>query len=332
MKQRIHPLKLFAAVAFSAAAIIALGIHLKAPDSALAGGVSEAAVPVISSHSAPTKLAAEQAQPRTNQGADAVMRDDLGPADLRDLPLARARQALLDSGVLEQPLAASFARLRKAGRLDLMKALDIDAAVAACARARRWLEHGVEPLRDGSIRRPPNAATVRYLSVHCRPLWEELGTLDEIERIVARDLRGERADDLPSVEAMLSSDLKPFKPGQYSVAEIRDGLDPINPLDIRAEMAIFALKSKSALVGFDWVDFDNTMWDTRIAMFGHLLGAKFGCSSRGACAPGSPMLIALCGAPEPGIYCQINANLTQIAADSLTTREFALWQAAERTD
>jgi len=97
-------------------------------------------------------------------------------------------------------------------------------------------------------------------------------------------------------------------------------------------MANFALRSQTGLRQIDWAEFRNTMSESRIATFGYLIAAKFGCDERGARAPGGPMLIALCAAPEPGIYCQINANLTQIARDSLTTREFARWQAIARQD
>jgi len=95
-----------------------------------------------------------------------------------------------------------------------LQSLDIDAAVCACARARRWVEHGVGPLSDESIRQPPNISTFRYLSAHCRWLWQELGTLDDIER-VAEEIREGGPDDLPSIEAMLYTDLKPFKPERY---------------------------------------------------------------------------------------------------------------------
>jgi hypothetical protein len=170
---------------------------------------------------------------------------------------------------------------------------------------------------------------VRYLQAHCEPLWNDFDSLRDMQRVIDDELQVQSQTELPSFEALASSQIKPFKAGQYSLMEVRDGLRADQPFDIRAELATYALKSNLGLAGVDWDAFRHTMPDTRIAMFGLLLAAKFGCGEPGACAPGSPMLIVLCASPEAGIYCQIPADLSQIARDSLTAREFALWQTIE---
>jgi hypothetical protein len=239
------------------------------------------------------------------------------------------RGLLVAGGILERPITESITFLRQRRRFDLLREFNLDAAFVACTKARQWVEQGVEPLSTESIRRPPSFATVRYLQAHCEPLWNDFDSLRDMQRVIDDELQVQSQTELPSFEALASSQIKPFKAGQYSLMEVRDGLRADQPFDIRAELATYALKSNVGLAGVDWDAFRHTMPDTRIAMFGLLLAAKFGCGEPGACAPGSPMLIVLCASPEAGIYCQIPADLSQIARDSLTAREFALWQTIE---
>jgi hypothetical protein len=242
-------------------------------------------------------------------------------AETKRLANARAAHASKTS------IYAAFRQWReKSDASDLPR--DFGAALIACTDARRLLEQRIEPTYGNAHRRPPNLATVEYLHAHCSAVWNEFPSLDAMERMIEARFEID-ASTTPSAEVVLAKNLAVIKPDQYSAADLRDGLNANQTLDIRAEMAIFALRSLRGLRGVDWSEFNRTMSDTRIAMFGYLLAAKFGCGESGACTPGSPMLIALCAAPEAGIYCQIPANLGQIARDSLTAREFVLWQSIE---
>lgn len=88
-----------------------------------------------------------------------------------------------------------------------------------------------------------------------------------------------------------------------------------------------ALRDKRVLWGLKWTELEYRLDETTVGRLSLLMTAKLYCETRGACGPHSLLLNLICLRAHV-LDCQVNADLSQIARDSLTPREYRWWQDA----
>jgi hypothetical protein len=229
------------------------------------------------------------------------------------------RSALVASGLYALPLLEAHQRLDALGNVALAAATNVRSALSSCATVQILLK---TPNQISAVQR-------RYFEAHCGSAWARAGVPPQLARMVSAQypINESEIASLPSVAGLAH-----LWDGASELAaiDIWRALDVSVDFDLRATAVYLAIHNQAVLEGIDWARFRHAMPDDRITTLAYLISAKMACEEKFACSPGSPLLITLCGWPGLFVHCEINADLTQIARDSLSDREFNWWQAVAR--
>jgi len=169
---------------------------------------------------------------------------------------------------------------------------------------------------------PKSPEDLAYLGAYCSPLARTYGyeSLAGLRRDLESDAVCSLASETENVNAIMD--------GKLSGGDLSALMLPEQPyLTVKTAVA-FALHEEAAISGIPWQDFRYELDASRKLLFSDLLALKFMCRQRGACAPMSPLLFALCDA-QPSLSCKVGSDLYQIARDSLTAREYGWWDSAQ---
>jgi len=88
-----------------------------------------------------------------------------------------------------------------------------------------------------------------------------------------------------------------------------------------------ALRDKRMILGLNWDETWYRLDEAAIGNLSWLIAAKLHCVEPGACRPHSLLLNIICKGSHT-LDCHVNSDLSQIARDSLTPREYRWWQDA----
>lgn len=164
-----------------------------------------------------------------------------------------------------------------------------------------------------------------YVGAFCAPLFERFGTAAFSQTVApvvldnACNLTSEHVIEGDAQERMIHSQV-----GNDEILEVIEG----DYSHGTKTAAVFrALHEERLLQGLNWDDLKFERDERQLETLAALIAAKFMCHFPGACEPRSLLLFQLC-ASKFWLDCQVNADLSQIARDSLTPREYRWWQDA----
>jgi len=104
-------------------------------------------------------------------------------------------------------------------------------------------------------------------------------------------------------------------------------LDSDEALSVKAEAIDRALRDRHLLDGLVWDELRGKLFEQNRKKLASLIAAKLYCQEPRACRPRRFLLFQLCWI-NAALDCKINSDLTQIARDSLTPREYRWWENA----
>ena len=172
---------------------------------------------------------------------------------------------------------------------------------------------------------PYSRDQLAYTGAFCGPLFERFGTaaFSQTEAPVVLDaacnLTTEHEFEGAAQERMIHA--------QVSNDEILDVIDGDYSHGTKTVAVWRALHEERLLQGLNWDDLKFERDERQLETLAALIAAKFMCHFPGACEPRSLLLFQLCTS-KFWLDCQINSDLSQIARDSLTPREYRWWQDA----
>jgi len=165
-----------------------------------------------------------------------------------------------------------------------------------------------------------------YVGAVCTPLVDKLGIEKDVWREVTKQCTGPSAAKVISGWQGLMEHVEMGDVSDSELLEILKSQD--HRLAVKAAVIDRALEDERVLTGLAWDELRGELFEPDRSNLTALIAAKLYCTEPAACRPRSLLLFKICTS-NLKLDCKINSDLTQIARDSLTPREFRWWENAK---